>query len=75
VSNPRIFGSVARGEDREGSDLDMVVDPLRDKTTYAHLGLLCDELETALGTKVDLVTSGALRPGISARIFADLVPL
>jgi hypothetical protein len=27
VANPRIFGSVARGEDEEGSDLDLLVDP------------------------------------------------
>ena len=33
VRNPRIFGSAARGDDEEGSDLDLLVDPL-EGTTY-----------------------------------------
>ena len=33
ATNPRVFGSVARGEDSEGSDLDLLVDPVEGKTS------------------------------------------
>jgi len=75
VSNPRIFGSVARGDDTEESDLDILVDPKQDITTYADLGMLCAELELALGTKVDVLTPGGLRPGVASRIASEIVPL
>jgi predicted nucleotidyltransferase len=44
VSNPRIFGSVARGEDTEGSDLDIVVDP-EGTFSYFDMAGLALELE------------------------------
>lgn len=45
AANPRVFGSVLRGTDREGSDLDLLVDALPE-TTLFDLGGLQDELET-----------------------------
>lgn len=75
VTNPRIFGSVARGEDVEGSDLDMLVDPIFEVTTYAHLGELQAELTEALGTEVDIATPAALRPSVLGRIEPELFPL
>jgi len=60
VRNPRIFGSVARGEDQDGSDLDILVEPL-EGTTYFDLAGLELELADLLGIKIDLATPGALR--------------
>lgn len=69
-----IFGSVARGDDRPDSDVDVLVEFLRD----AHVGLfgfvrLQHHLESILGRKVDLVTPDALRPQFRERILKELV--
>ena len=55
VVNPRVFGSALHGDDREGSDLDLLVDPLPG-TTLFDLGGLQDELQELLGVSVDLLT-------------------
>ena len=57
--NARVFGSVLRGEDHEGSDLDILVDPLPGATLF-DLGGLQIDLEEILGVPVDLVTPGDL---------------
>jgi predicted nucleotidyltransferase len=57
--NPRVFGSVVRGTDQDGSDLDILVDPIPG-TTLFDLGGLHDELENILGMSVDLVTPADL---------------
>ena len=53
--NPRVFGSVLRGEDKDGSDLDLLVDPLPGATLF-DLGGLQVELEEMLGVPVDILT-------------------
>jgi hypothetical protein len=55
----RLFGSVARGTARPGSDLDLLV-RLGPGRGYADLLAFCDELEAGLGRKVDVVTEDAL---------------
>ena len=55
AANPRVFGSVLHGNDREGSDLDLLVDPLPG-TTLFDLGGLQDELQELLGVSVDVLT-------------------
>ena len=70
VRNPRIFGSVARGEDRAGSDLDLLVDPTERTSLFDVAGLQID-LEDLLGVKVDVATPGALRPENRDRVFKD----
>ena len=55
VANPRVFGSALHGNDREGSDLDLLVDPLPG-TTLFDLGGLQDELQELLGVSVDVLT-------------------
>lgn len=57
--NARVFGSVLRGEDHEGSDLDILVDPLPGASLF-DLGGLQVDLEELLGVPVDLVTPGDL---------------
>lgn len=59
TANPRMFGSVLHGEDLDGSDLDLLVDPLPGVTLF-DLGGLQIELEDMLGVPVDLLTPGDL---------------
>ncbi|HNN90211.1 MAG TPA: UPF0182 family protein [Giesbergeria sp.] len=55
VTNPRVFGSALRGDDGDGSDLDLLVDTLPG-TTLLDLGGLQDELQELLGVPVDVLT-------------------
>jgi uncharacterized protein len=73
ASRPRIFGSVARGEDREGSELDLLVG-VRDPD---HVGLeeLRAELEAELGVRVDLAVEGLLRDEVRERTQREAVLL
>ena len=74
VSNPRIFGSVARGEDVEGSDLDIIVDNAEIASTF-HLAGLELELEALLRSSVDIRTPGDLSTDVAMRVSRDLKPL
>jgi len=74
AANPRVFGSVARGEDHSGSDIDILVDTLPG-TTLLDLGGLQDALETLLETKVDLVTSKGVRSAMRERILTEAMPI
>ncbi|MDL2285856.1 nucleotidyltransferase family protein [Desulfococcaceae bacterium OttesenSCG-928-F15] len=56
-SNLRLVGSVARGEDTEGSDIDFLVDAAPG-TTLFDLGGLHEDLEELLGVSVDIITAG-----------------
>ena len=74
VSNLRVFGSVARGEDRPDSDVDLLAD------LPAHMGLfglgrVQAELEAILDARVDLVPAGALKPNVRSRAERELVAL
>jgi predicted nucleotidyltransferase len=72
-----VFGSVARGEDSAGSDLDLLVefkDPA-DHPAKRFFGLL-HRLEDLFHCKIDLLTPSGLRnPYIQRRIFAERVPV
>lgn len=72
VSNPRVFGSVARGEDVEGSDLDILVESEFEVTTFVHLADLEINLEALLGIAVDVRTPGEFGERASARVAADM---
>jgi uncharacterized protein len=74
ATNPRIFGSVMRGDDTEGSDLDLLVDALPGATLF-DLGGLQDELEVALGVRVDVRTPGDLPERIRERVLEEAKPL
>jgi predicted nucleotidyltransferase len=56
LSNLRVVGSVARGEDNEGSDVDFLVD-LASGATLFDLGGLHEDLEDLLGIPVDVISS------------------
>jgi len=70
----RVFGSVARGEDRPGSDVDLLAE-LPPGMSLLGLARLQAELEAILGTRVDLVPAGDLKPDVRARAGRDLVAL
>jgi hypothetical protein len=74
LSNPRVFGSVVRGDDREGSDLDLLVDA-SPGTTLFDLGGLQADLEEALGVRVDLLTPDDLPPRIRERVLREAKPV
>jgi predicted nucleotidyltransferase len=72
--NPRVFGSAARGDDREDSDLDLLVDPAPGMTLF-DVGGIIDEVETLLGVPVDVLTPGALRAGMFESVMQALRPV
>lgn len=67
-----VFGSWARGEQRDDSDLDVLVDFDRPIGLFDFIGLR-DELSDALGLNVDLVMRDAPKPRIVQRIERELV--
>jgi hypothetical protein len=75
VTNVRVFGSVARGEDRPDSDIDLLVD----FDVHAHGALplvrLRRELDDLLGEKIDVATTELLRPEMAQRVETEAVPL
>ena len=70
----RVFGSAAKGLDREGSDLDLLVDLPPGTSLLGIIGLQL-EIEDALGVKVDLCTERELHPALKDRILAEARPL
>jgi hypothetical protein len=74
VRNLRVFGSVARGQDRPDSDVDLLVD-LPPGLGLFGLGRVQADLEAILGTQVDLVPAQDLKPGVRARVEHELVAL
>jgi predicted nucleotidyltransferase len=74
VTRIRVFGSFARGEAREDSDLDLLIEAGTKRTPFFPGGLLAD-LEDELGHRVDLVEECGLHRVIRARVLREAVPL
>jgi predicted nucleotidyltransferase len=74
MANARVFGSVLHGDDQEGSDLDLLVDPAP-RTSLLDMAGLQIELEKALGVKVDVRTPGELHPRFREKVLAEAVAL
>jgi predicted nucleotidyltransferase len=74
VSNLRIFGSVAQGNDREGSDLDLLVDA-GEKTTLYDLVALEKSLATLLGIPVDVQTPTSISKRFRGAVLNEAIPL
>ena len=70
----RVFGSVARGEDDQESDLDFLVE-LEAGRSLLDLGGLQMELETLLGRRVDVVTARGLKARIRERVLRKAMPV
>lgn len=71
VSMVGVFGSMARGEARKQSDIDLIVRFSKRKSLLAVVRLE-RELGEALGRKVDLLTEGALSPYLRERILREM---
>jgi predicted nucleotidyltransferase len=74
VGRVRIFGSVARGEATEDSDIDLLIDVEGPTPPWFPGGLVAD-LEDLLGRKVDVVELDAIREGMRRRILEEALPL
>jgi uncharacterized protein len=66
----RVFGSVARGEATEASDLDLIAD-FASRKSLLDLVRIQHEFSDRLGVRVDLFTEGALHPMLRDRILSD----
>jgi predicted nucleotidyltransferase len=74
ASNVRVFGSVARGEERPDSDIDFLVN-LESGRSLLDLARLLRELTTLLDRPVDVVTEAGLRPRIKPQVLKEARPL
>ena len=74
ASNIAVFGSVARDEATEASDVDLLVDLPTGTSLFEHAEFNQD-LESFLQHNVDLIRRRNLRPGVRDRVEADAVPL
>ena len=73
-SNVRVFGSVATGQDHEGSDIDLLF-TMGTPLSLMQLGALERQLSDVLDTEVDLVPDSALRPEFRERALTEAVSL
>lgn len=74
ITNLRVFGSVARGDDRPDSDVDLLAD-LPAELGLIGLGRAREELERVLDVPVDLVPAGDLKPDVAKRVEVESVAL
>ncbi len=74
TANPRVFGSVLHGNDQEGSDLDLLVDPTN-QTTMMDIGAIRYELQRLLGIGVDVLTPKALSDSFRNQVLAEAKPI
>ncbi len=74
ASNVRVFGSVARGDDTEESDIDLLVDIPTSFGLFA-LGGLAHTATTILGRETDVIPARSLRADVRGSAIQDAVPL
>lgn len=74
VTRSSLFGSYVRGEQRENSDIDMLVDVPKGTGLFAFVGLQ-RKLADALGKKVDLVTYKSIHPLLRDRILSEQISI
>lgn len=72
--NLRLFGSAARGDERLGSDLDVLVEMEPGRSLVDHVALKQD-LEDLLGRDVDVVTETSLHPRIREKVLREAISL
>jgi hypothetical protein len=74
AGNVRIFGSVARGEARADSDIDLLIDIVGPVTPWFPGGLMSD-LQDLLGRPVDVATENELDLSIRDQVLQEAIPL
>ena len=70
----RVFGSVARGDSTDTSDLDLIVRFQPGRSLLDHGGLVMD-LRELLGTPIDVIDDGAMRPRFREHVLREAIPL
>jgi predicted nucleotidyltransferase len=75
AANPRVFGSAARGDDTEDSDLDLLVDPVKGKTTLLGLASIQVEVQDLTGVRTDVLTPLSLHEKFRNQVLVEAVPL
>lgn len=73
-SNPRVFGSVVHGDDTDGSDLDLLIDP-RPDTSLLDIAQIQVELEAKLGVPIDVLTPSALPMKFRDQVLREARPV
>jgi uncharacterized protein len=73
--NIRIFGSVARGEETENSDIDFLIDYDLNKISPWFPGGLIMDLQDLLGCKVDVITAKSLHYFIKDKVLEEAINL
>jgi predicted nucleotidyltransferase len=71
---PRVFGSAVHGDDTDGSDLDLLVEPTA-TTTLMTLAAIQLEAERLLGVRVDVLTPRSLPRRYRAQVLRDAQPV
>ena len=74
ILNPRVFGSVVRGDDRENSDLDILVD-LQSHEALLDLGRLEQLIGAETGLNVNVLVPSELPPKFRDRVLSEAAPL
>lgn len=74
LTNLRVFGSVARGEERPGSDIDLLAD-VPNEMSLVRFGQIQSELERILDARVDLVPAAGLKVPVGDEVGRDVVAL
>jgi len=76
IRSLEIFGSYTRGDQKKGSDLDLLVelDPGREISLFGFIRIE-QELSDLLGIRVDLVQKSSLKPALRDRILQEAVPV
>lgn len=74
VSDVRVFGSAMRGDDGQGSDLDLLVEPTA-QTTLFDIGAIRFELKELLGMDIDVLTPNALPEKYRAQVLKEAQPV
>jgi len=74
ASNARVFGSVAKGEDTNQSDLDILIEPTNENTLF-DIGAIRRKLKDLLGVTVDVLTPNSLPDHFREEVIASSVPV
>ena len=74
VRNVRVFGSMARGDADDASDVDLLVSLPPDKTGLA-LGALLMDVQDLLQCRVEVITERGLHPALRDRVLREAQPL
>lgn len=73
--NPRVFGSALHGDDTDGSDLDLLVDPIDGRTTLTSLVRIKREVEALTGVSTDVLTPMALHERFRQTVLSEAAPV